>query len=267
MIKYIFRSLSLALLVLSLLSSTGLASGSKRGKVVFVPDKEESSDTQSASTDNKQVTASTGETNNQSANNQTTNNQSTADQAIVLSEPSANNKQNLIEPPLPTSVTTTTPVPTPTKPLTGDEDEGQLPLKLNKATTSSGSLGLLVRTAGALLLVIGLLIAGTWAVRRFGGKKFNGAEEYTPLNVLSTVSLGDQRTLTVVRFKDRMLLLGATAQSINLLVNEQFEAPDEVRAQNTIPKNARSVAELLGHDDSDFEQELTASLRSMRTRG
>jgi len=86
------------------------------------------------------------------------------------------------------------------------------------------SLGLLARTFGALLLVIGLLIASVWCLRRIKGGPFNPSGEGSHLSVLKTVAIGDRRSLIVVRFDDRTLLLGATPQSITLLASDEYEA-------------------------------------------
>lgn len=118
------------------------------------------------------------------------------------------------------------------------------------ATEVPSATGLLARTVGALLLVLGLIIAASFVVRRVGGSWFGPAlEEAGELSVLAVVSLGDKRTLTAVRFGEQLLLIGTTAQSMMLLASRDRQPP------------LRSVAELL-QDPSEpfsFEQELTWS--------
>lgn len=125
---------------------------------------------------------------------------------------------------------------------TRDEDEAQAP----------SAAGLLVRTLGALCLIIGLIAAAAWGLRRFGSARFGGASEDAPeLTVLSTLSLGNQRSLSAVRFGDRLLLIGSTAQNITLL------AAKERRPEWATPP-MRSVADLLAEDEPhNFEQALT----------
>jgi flagellar biogenesis protein FliO len=43
--------------------------------------------------------------------------------------------------------------------------------------------------------------------------------------VLTTVAIGDRRSLTVVRFGERTLLLGSTAQSVTLLASDDDDLP------------------------------------------
>jgi flagellar biosynthetic protein FliO len=125
---------------------------------------------------------------------------------------------------------------------TRGEDEAQAP----------SAAGLLVRTLGALCLIIGLIAAAAWGLRRFGGAQFSGPSEDAPeLTVLATLSLGNQRSLSAVRFGDRLLLIGSTAQAITLL------AAKERRPDWAAPP-MRSVADLLAEDEPhNFEQALS----------
>jgi flagellar biosynthetic protein FliO len=109
--------------------------------------------------------------------------------------------------------------------------------------------GLLVRTLGALLLIVGLIVAAAWGMKRFGGARFGTPQENAPtLAVLNSLSLGDRRSLTIVRFGDRTLLLGSTAHAVTLLAeaeNDDFSPP------------ARSVADILNDEKpAAFSQEL-----------
>jgi flagellar biosynthetic protein FliO len=107
------------------------------------------------------------------------------------------------------------------------------------APSAPSAIGLLVRTLGALLLIIGLIVAAGWALKRFGGARFGLPRQDAPdLTLLATVALGDRRSIAAVRFGGRTLLLGSTAQSITLLATQEH-----VSAPSTPP--VRSVADLL----------------------
>jgi flagellar biosynthetic protein FliO len=104
----------------------------------------------------------------------------------------------------------------------------------------SSAAGLLLRTLGALLLIVGLIVAAAWGMKRFGGARFGTPQEDAPpLAVLNSLSLGERRSLTIVRFGDRTLLLGSTAHSVTLLA--EAESDD-------FPPRARSVADILNED-------------------
>jgi flagellar biosynthetic protein FliO len=118
-------------------------------------------------------------------------------------------------------------------------------------TGAPSAAGLLLRTLGALLLIIGLIVAAAGGLRRVGGARFGAPRADAPeLAVLATVALGDRRALAVVRFGQRTLLLGSTAQQITLLATEDSDA------QASAPP-FRSVAEMLREDQTpSFDQAL-----------
>ncbi|MFN0087974.1 MAG: flagellar biosynthetic protein FliO, partial [Blastocatellia bacterium] len=102
---------------------------------------------------------------------------------------------------------------------------------------------LFARTLGALIFIVGLIAAAAWGLRRIGGTNRGGPSEERPeMAVLGTISLGDRRSLSAVRFGERILLLGMTAQSVTLLATER-------RRPAWVPPPMRSVAELLEEDD------------------
>jgi flagellar biosynthetic protein FliO len=116
-------------------------------------------------------------------------------------------------------------------------------------TEGPSAAGLLVRALGALLIIVGLIAAGGWGLRRLGATRSTGQRADAPdLAVLATVPLGDRRALAVVRFGERVLLIGSTSQSITLLATEEANRPEELRA--------RSVADLLRTEAGSFDHEL-----------
>lgn len=154
----------------------------------------------------------------------------------------------------PRTPSSTTPVPTqssgantnaPTNPV----DYERLPfMKQGPAESSSeapSAGGLLLRTFGALLLVLGLLVAAAWGLRRFGGGRFaGGPAAEVDLAVIATLPLGERRSVSAVRFGDQVLLLGATAQTVTLLAKSARPVVEPPSAQPRM----RSVAELLAED-------------------
>ena len=117
-----------------------------------------------------------------------------------------------------------------------------------QAAPSTG--GLLLRTLGALLLIVGLIVAAAWGMKKFGGARFGKAVEDAPeLSILNTVALGDKRSLAIVRFGNRNLLIGSTAQSITVL------------ADDTVSEHEfQSVADMLSTESYDsFANELATA--------
>ncbi|HKX32648.1 MAG TPA: flagellar biosynthetic protein FliO [Blastocatellia bacterium] len=154
------------------------------------------------------------------------------------------------------------PAPPAAAPTPADDPE-RIPFMARPKTEigveAPSAAGLLARTLGALLLIVGLIVAAAWILRRFGGAKFGRPPEGVPeLAVLATVPLGDRRSLAAVRFGDRLLLIGMTAQAITLL------ASTERRAARTAPPS-RSVADLLMEAQKgqapSFEESLAEAVR------
>ena len=139
-------------------------------------------------------------------------------------------------------------------------EAGALPFKLNERAESlppAPSLtGLLLRTFGALLFIVGLIAAVGWGLRYFGIVSFGKAQNETAgLKVLNTLPLGERRSLLTVKFGDRMLLIGATPQGLSLLA----EQPEEVGIPgNYMPMpGMQTVTDLLGTKAGyKFEDEL-----------
>lgn len=100
---------------------------------------------------------------------------------------------------------------------------------------------LLIRTFGALLLIVGLIAASGWGLRKFGlARQKSKGDEAHSLTVVNTVALGDKKTLQVVKFGDRTLLIGSTSQGITLLAEEGYEleeGPDYVAEYSDEPES------------------------------
>ncbi|MEJ7708496.1 MAG: flagellar biosynthetic protein FliO [Pyrinomonadaceae bacterium] len=128
----------------------------------------------------------------------------------------------------------------------------------SSSEASSGPFGLLARTLGALLLIVGLIFGAGWGLKRYGGPRFGATQQQLDmpaLSVISTASLGERRSLAVVKFGERTLLLGSTQQTITLIAEEQ----NEDGAVPPLP--VRRVADMLNqsHTDDSFEHQLSGA--------
>lgn len=110
--------------------------------------------------------------------------------------------------------------------------------------------GLLIKSLGAMLLIIGLIFFGAWGLKKFGYGKFrtNESADSPTLSIVSTLSVGTNCTLSVIQFGQRTLLVGSTPQSFTLLADETNEPDFSVM-------NSRSVAEMLAEEKA-FANEL-----------
>jgi flagellar biogenesis protein FliO len=144
--------------------------------------------------------------------------------------------------------------------IMGEDD--RLPFMQNEqspAAQEPGSGGLLLKTLGAMLLVVGLIFAGAWVAKKLGLGNFNSknAADDVNLAILTSVSLGSGRTISTVRFGERVLLVGSTAQSFTLL------AEDKSEESATSLLNSRSVAEMLDDEIIPFEAEYDKAQRRL----
>jgi flagellar biogenesis protein FliO len=135
--------------------------------------------------------------------------------------------------------------------IMGEDD--RLPFMQNQesqAAQEPGSGSLLLKTLGAMLIVVGLIFGGAWGLKKLGFGNFNqkNAADDLDLAILTSVSLGSGRTISTIRFGERILLVGSTAQNFTLLAEES--KPDAVSLLQT-----RSVAELLDEEETAFVAE------------
>lgn len=156
-----------------------------------------------------------------------------------------------------------TPEPAAQTEIMGEDD--RLPFMQNqnaRETDETSSGGLLLKTLGAMFLIVGLIFGGAWGARKlgFGNLSLKNSSEETNLSVLQTVSLGNGQTLSTVRFGEKILLVGATAQAVTLLAEEE-----NVPANSLLP--TRSVAELLDEETFAFEKEFEKAQINLENGG
>lgn len=159
------------------------------------------------------------------------------------------------------------------QPARAPEESDRLPFMAQESDAGAGSApsvgGLVVRALGALLLIVGLIVATGFGLRKFGMGRTAAAGSREQLAVLSTVTLGDRRSLSVVSFNGRTLLVGSTPHSFTLLASESLEDSDDTALSDSSdsdaaePSTRRSVAEMLRGDDGErnFEEEFASALR------
>lgn len=146
------------------------------------------------------------------------------------------------------------PNPTPNQQNTdimGEDDH--LPFMQNEQSQTMqepSSGGLLLKTLGAMLLIVGLIFGGAWGAKKLGFGNFNpkNLADDVDLKILTSVSLGNGRTISTVRFGERVLLVGSTAQSFTLLA-------EEAKPEEAAPMGSRSVAEMLDDEITPFNTE------------
>ena len=117
-----------------------------------------------------------------------------------------------------------------------------------------GSGGLILRTLASMVLIVGLIFLAAWGLKKYGfaGLRPDQNDRTPDLSIVSTVNLGNNRSISTIRFGDRLLLVGSTAQSFTLLA-EDFEASKSSDAAPAA-RIPRSVAEMLASGEPDFAE-------------
>jgi flagellar protein FliO/FliZ len=112
--------------------------------------------------------------------------------------------------------------------------------------------------AGALFLILGLLYAAYWLLRRFGTSGlglFPGARGSAGPNLLARLALGPRQHVVVVRVLGKTLVLGVTESRISLLCEAEPGAVPELELISPQPASfCKTLAALLKgkrHDDAD----------------
>jgi flagellar protein FliO/FliZ len=90
------------------------------------------------------------------------------------------------------------------------------------ATTSSGVAGV-TQVSFALLLVLAVVFAAAWAMRKF---RFFNQRGQTAIEVLQGVNLGAKERAVLIRIQGRRLLLGVAPGQVSLLAELAAEAAD-----------------------------------------
>jgi len=81
----------------------------------------------------------------------------------------------------------------------------------------------LIRTIGALGLVISLIVIGFWGARRYAPHLFNRQPGEHRMKVVETLPMGDKRSIALVQVDDSYFLVGNTSSQISLLARLPWE--------------------------------------------
>lgn len=78
--------------------------------------------------------------------------------------------------------------------------------KVGQSRTSDGAMGWL-RTLGAMAIVVGLIFAARWALKRWSPAKA-AAKKSGPITVIAETSVGPRQQILLVRMGRRLVLVG-----------------------------------------------------------
>lgn len=173
---------------------------------------------------------------------------------LFAAAPPARAQETAPVPPEGQTATPAAPSATPAAPVMGEND--RLPFMEAEQAAAGGEVGsggLLLRAVGSMALIVGLIFVAAWGLKKYGfpGIKAAAGSDDPELTVIATVSLGGNRSISTVRFGEKILLVGSTAQSFTLLADSAANGSSIPPAAHS-ESGPRSVAELLAEEAEDF---------------
>ena len=98
---------------------------------------------------------------------------------------------------------------------------------LGLVTDSGPGLLDLFSVAGVLMLMLGVLFAAFWILKRYGHKAGLGMLTNPTLKMEARLPLGPKKQVVVLRYRDKHLVLGVTDQNITLLTETDITDDDQ----------------------------------------
>ena len=97
---------------------------------------------------------------------------------------------------------------------------------VNNLPSTSSYGGELMKVVGVMCLILAMLFAALWLLKRFGRRAGLGVFGASTLKVEGQIALGPKKQVFVVRFLNKRLVLGVTESSINLLTETDADDDD-----------------------------------------
>jgi flagellar protein FliO/FliZ len=106
------------------------------------------------------------------------------------------------------------------------------------ALPSSGLGGAWLTMAGGLFIILALLLAMVWLLKRYGPKAGLGMFQRGDLKLEGQLGLGPKKSVAVVRFLNKVMVLGVTDSRITLLTEIE---EDHDQSDHTFHKNLQQA--------------------------
>lgn len=98
----------------------------------------------------------------------------------------------------------------------------------------------LLQVAGALILLLSVLFLALYLLKRFGPRAGIGVFGRGDLKLEGQLALGPRRSVVVVRYLNKRLVLGVTETSINLLTEmESGHDPERADFEDALAQEKR----------------------------
>jgi flagellar protein FliO/FliZ len=106
---------------------------------------------------------------------------------------------------------------------------------------ASGTLGALGGSLIALLMVVGLILALAWVLRRLPG---GALRQHRDVRIVAQLAVGVRERVVVIAVGEAQLLLGVTSENVRLLHTLETPLPEQPTADfRSLLKRTRQEAE------------------------
>ncbi len=105
-----------------------------------------------------------------------------------------------------------------------------------ESTLDMGLAG--VKMASALFIILGVIFLGFYLLKRYGHKAGLGMGSSNRLKLMDILNVGPKKSIVVVRFLNKDLVLGVTDSRINLLAESQIHDENEQEFSKILSKKA-----------------------------
>lgn len=111
--------------------------------------------------------------------------------------------------------------------------------------------GALLKMAGSLMLILGLMLCLFYALKRLRPRSFH-LGNYPEIRLIGTLNLAPKRTIALVELCDQWLVVGVGTESVNLIA-KMDRPPEGTDAGASVSRNGRSFHSFL--ENSSFWQQ------------
>ncbi|UCD94035.1 MAG: flagellar biosynthetic protein FliO [Candidatus Zixiibacteriota bacterium] len=117
-------------------------------------------------------------------------------------------------------------------------DQGETDAQAGKAVFEESVVFSLAKLLGALVIVVAGIYGFLYVLRRMMGQKFSGNRRDNLIEVLETAYVAQKKTVSLVRFHDRAVLIGVGESGINALAELNPEETARIMADFSNEKSA-----------------------------
>ncbi|MEW6014644.1 MAG: flagellar biosynthetic protein FliO [Candidatus Zixiibacteriota bacterium] len=147
----------------------------------------------------------------------------------------------------------------PTLAVRSSHGQIESPVVQVKRENSSAWLSAL-KLAGAMIVVIGAIYGFLFLLRKMMGKRLSSNRNQRFLELLETTYIGQKKSISLVRFADRAILIGSSENNIAPLAELDSEETSRLLQETTPAKNITGFRSLLSDAREKYR---TLNLRRM----